>query len=108
MVFAAGMNHSAAAREISLQRAMRVSPIRVPWASIIRASMASPGVVSNAWASCPISSGNCTSRRRAALGRILALVKSLKRIPSIGLRSIRPSCRAWRKAVSSSANICRR
>ncbi|MNN53042.1 hypothetical protein D3C81_1677750 [compost metagenome] len=94
LVLAAGMNHSAADSEISLQRAIRVSPIRVPWASIIRASMASPGAASKAWVSCCINSGSCTSRKRAALGRILALVKSLKRMPAMGLLPIRPSCSA--------------
>ncbi|MNV99949.1 hypothetical protein D3C71_1953840 [compost metagenome] len=85
------MNHSAAAREISLQRAMRVSPIRVPWHSIIRASMASPGALSKRSARSVTISGSWTPRRRAGLGMMRAVVKSANFMPAIGLAGIRSS-----------------
>ncbi|MNV82269.1 hypothetical protein D3C71_1759920 [compost metagenome] len=86
------------------QRACRVSPMRVPWQSIIRANMASSGAGTMTAASCSSSPDSCTPRSRDGLIPTLAFEKSLNLMVAIGLAEISPSLNAWRKARASSWN----
>ncbi|MNE64537.1 hypothetical protein D3C80_1599540 [compost metagenome] len=102
LVCSAGMNHSRSARLMCDQRACRVSPMRVPWQSIIKANMPSAGLHWLTPCNCSNRSLNCTPRSRDGFTPTFAFEKSLNLIAAIGLEVIRPSLQAWRKANASS------
>ncbi|MCY1310853.1 hypothetical protein D9M70_610900 [compost metagenome] len=92
------------------QRAWQVSPIRVPWASIISASMPPTGCRSKALLRLASRSGTSTGSRPAGRGASLPVQKSRQLTEANGFASMRPcfaaSASACCKPCTALCTVC--